>query len=227
LSDSILVTQNGVRKSFRIEAEDYIGMLGLQTEATSDFGGGLNLGYVDAGDWVTYNLDITIAGTYDVIFRHAGYEGDFDVYIDNTYLKRVIFPATSGWQTWTSHTIQMGLHEGQHVMKFTFNKEGVNLNWMQFDWTDASGTDHIADDDGMNVYPVPADKYLNIEFNSLESPYKIQLLSLDGRMILSLDCLDRYGEVIDVSDLDEGIYVLRIIFDTRISNKKIIITRQD
>ena len=48
LTDSIAVSQNGMRKSFRIEAEDYSAMTGLQTESTSDEGGGMNLGYVDA-----------------------------------------------------------------------------------------------------------------------------------------------------------------------------------
>jgi endoglucanase len=224
-SDSISVTQNGVRKSFRIEAEDYTGMLGLQTESTSDYGGGLDLGYVDVDDWVTYNLDITVAGIYNVIFRHAGYEGDFDVSIDNTYLQTITFPATSGWQDWTSNTTQINLPEGQHVMKFTFNKIGVNLNWMQFDWTSESGVDNIVNDDGVNVYPMPVDKYLNIEFNSSERPRKIQLLSLDGKIILSLDCPDRLGEVIDVSNLNAGIYILRIIFNTRIYTKKIIINQ--
>src|SRR5690606_21229380 len=35
-------------------AEDYSNMSGVQTEQTSDVGGGLNVSHIDAGDWLTY-----------------------------------------------------------------------------------------------------------------------------------------------------------------------------
>jgi hypothetical protein len=223
LSDTIMVTQNGIRKSFRIEAEDYAYMVGLQTESTTDTGGGLNLGYVDVGDWVTYNLDISYGGIYDVIFRHAGYAGDFDVSIDDTFLLKVTLPATSDWQVWTSHTVEMNLPEGQHVMKFRFNKVGLNLNWMQFDWTRITKINRLTNNYDINVYPVPADRYLNIEFGSAKSPLDIQILSLDGKTLFNHPCQDNYKEVIDVTDLEAGIYILRIIFNTNVYTGKVII----
>ena len=223
LSDSIMVTQNGIRKSFKIEAEDYADMVGLQTESTTDTGGGLNIGYVNGGDWVTYNLDISYGGMYDVIFRHAGYAGDFDVSIDDAFLLNVTLPATSDWQDWTSHTVEMNLPEGQHVIKFRFNKEGLNLNWMQFDWTRTTKIDRLTNNSDINVYPVPVDRYLNIELGALKSPGEIQLLSLDGKILLTLSCHDKYKEVIDVTDLKAGIYILKVILDTNVYTGKVII----
>ena len=38
-----------------VEAESYNYMSGVQTETTSDTGGGLNVGWIDAGDWMAYS----------------------------------------------------------------------------------------------------------------------------------------------------------------------------
>ncbi|WP_225840588.1 carbohydrate-binding protein, partial [Rufibacter glacialis] len=42
--------------SLRIEAERYASMSGIQVENTGDEGGGQNVGYVDAGDWMSYSV---------------------------------------------------------------------------------------------------------------------------------------------------------------------------
>ncbi len=222
LTDSISVSQNGVRKFFKIEAENYAEMLGLQTETTSDIGGGLDLGFVDVGDWVTYNLDITVAGFYDVIFRHAGYAGDFDVLINDTYLQTITFPATSDWQDWVSNTIQMGLPEGQYTLKFKFNNIGVNINWMQFDWASPLRIENL-ENVNLRVYPTPTDKNLNIEFGSFTNPKEIQLLSIDGKTLMTRTCEDNSREIIDVSGCKAGVYILRVKFDTFVYTRKVVI----
>jgi len=222
LADSIVVKQNGARKTFKLEAEEFSTMTGLQTESTTDVGGGLNLGYVDINDWVTYHIDISYSGVYDVTFRHAGYAGDFDVSIDDIFVQKVTFPATSDWQTWVSYISQMSLAEGQHVMKFNFNKAGTNLNWIQFNWVKALKVDNLGNRD-INVYPVPADDYLNIEFGNLKNPGKIQLLSLDGKTLMNYDYQGTLKESIDISGLKKGIYILKIHFESSVYTKKIVI----
>ena len=58
-----------------IQAESYSAMSGVQTETTSDTGGGLNLGYLDAGDWLNYSTNISAAGSYRVSYRVASLNG--------------------------------------------------------------------------------------------------------------------------------------------------------
>ncbi len=54
------------------QAEDYNNMNGVQAENTSDAGGGRNLGYLNSGDWATYNkVTLPCAGTYKVEYRVA------------------------------------------------------------------------------------------------------------------------------------------------------------
>src|SRR5688572_33235394 len=61
-----------------IQAESYNFMSGVQTEATSDTGGGLNVGWIDASDWMAYSnttVSIPTAGAYDVEYRVASLGG--------------------------------------------------------------------------------------------------------------------------------------------------------
>lgn len=223
LFDSILVTQNGLRKSFRIEAEEFVSMSGLQTETTSDDGGGKNIGYVDPGDWATYNIDITNEGLYDIEFRHAGYAADIEVLIDNNFVKNVTFPKTADWQVWDSYTTQMNLYEGQHEMKLSFNTSGVNLNWMQFDWAgELSDIENITENN-IKVYPIPVDENLIIDFGSASVSGDIQILSVDGKLLINQIIKDYSKENINVSGLSAGIYFLKVNSGSEIKSIKIII----
>src|SRR5690606_18523517 len=54
------------------QAESYTAMSGVQTEATSDTGGGQNVGWIDAGDWMAYGgITIPATATYRVEYRVA------------------------------------------------------------------------------------------------------------------------------------------------------------
>ncbi len=224
LSDSVEIIQNGRSRNFRIEAEDYAAMSGLQTETTSDEGGGLNLGYADMNDWVTYNIFISYKGTYELIFRHAGYTGDFDIYIDDEFINNVTLPSTAGWQVWTSNSIQLALNEGQHIIKFRFNKPGLNLNWIQFNWLSTSNFNSINDKEEIKIYPVPADRQLYIEITHGDYPIiSVQLLSLDGKILINCSEFKISKNIIDVSGLEKGVFILKIIWNTKVHTEKILI----
>ncbi len=53
-----------------VEAECYLWMQGVETEDTSDVGGGKNVGYIDTGDWMAYSeVKIRSTGAYRVNTR--------------------------------------------------------------------------------------------------------------------------------------------------------------
>ncbi len=43
-------------------------MFGIQTEGTSDLGGGLNVGWIDDNDWLEYNCQLQTSGSYMALF---------------------------------------------------------------------------------------------------------------------------------------------------------------
>jgi len=52
-----------------VQAENYINMSGIQTEDTGDADGGRNVGWIDNGDWMDYNIN---AATVDPIRLTSG-----------------------------------------------------------------------------------------------------------------------------------------------------------
>lgn len=221
LKDSIMVNQNGRMKSFRIEAEDFLEKFGTQNESTADAGGGLNVGYIDVDNWLTYSLDIAFAGLYDVTFRHAGYAGDFDVYIDDVFLQNVKFPKTADWQVWANDKAEMILQEGQQVMKLEFNSVGTNLNWYQFDWKPLSNISTHSTN--FKVYPNPANGFVYLEFDMEQVPLEIALFSIDGNTILKPAIKGETSKYIDVSAFKAGYYLLKIRFESNTITESILI----
>jgi len=119
----------------KIQAEDYTSMSGIQTEGCSDTDGGLNVGWVDTGDWMDYNVNVQSSGTYNVKFRVATPNSNTKIDLRNssgTVLGTVTVPNTGGWQTWQDATISVNLTAGTQTLRVYGNTNGWNLNWFEF-----------------------------------------------------------------------------------------------
>ena len=119
----------------RIEAEDYFEMSGIQTEGCSDVGGGLNVGFIDAGDWMSYygqSLEIATAGLHVLEFRVASAIGGGSIEISSFgqgTLGSIDVPNTGGWQAWESRSIELYLQAGTYRFRLDAPAGGWNLNW--------------------------------------------------------------------------------------------------
>mmetsp|Transcript_15201 Transcript_15201/g.23644 ORF Transcript_15201/g.23644 Transcript_15201/m.23644 type:complete len:1021 (-) Transcript_15201:146-3208(-) len=118
----------------RIEAEEYCGNQGVQVETTTDLDGGSNIGFLDAGDFTDYNIEITSSDLYSFAARVASQfgSGQIDVQIDDTSLDVLHVPNTNGWQTWTTVSTTLFLSAGYHRLRLAFPSGGFNLNWVSF-----------------------------------------------------------------------------------------------
>lgn len=126
-----------------VQAEAYCNMSGIKTESTSDAGGGQNVGYIDAGDWMTYPVDIPTAGLYKVSYRVAAMSGSGLLQLEqeggSPVYGKLSVPATGGWQTWQtiSHTVQ--LPAGKQTLAISAPAGGFNINWMQIESAGGGG----------------------------------------------------------------------------------------
>ncbi|RYZ92919.1 MAG: carbohydrate-binding protein, partial [Moraxellaceae bacterium] len=134
-SSSSSSSSSGSTPLATLQAESYRIMNGVQTEAASDVGGGLNVGYIDAGDWMSYdNTSVTVpeTGTYTVQFRVAsalsGGNLSFEEAGANSYAS-VAIPNTGGWQNWTTVKTSITLTAGTHKFGIKANTGGWNINW--------------------------------------------------------------------------------------------------
>jgi beta-glucanase (GH16 family) len=117
-----------------IQSEDYDNMEGIQTEACTDFGGGLNVGYIDGNDWMEYDLDIPMTGDYIISLRAASLNGGGGLNISSqgVSLGNITIPSTAGWQDWqTVDGTAIPLEQGLQSIRFTATSGGFNLNWFE------------------------------------------------------------------------------------------------
>lgn len=121
----------------KIESENYSSMSGIATETTTDTGGGLNVGWIDAGDWMDYSVNILTSGSYKVGIRVGVGNGSstnkIDLKLGNTVLSTVTLPNTGGYQVWaTTTSSNFSLNAGVNTIRVYCNTAGYNLNWLEF-----------------------------------------------------------------------------------------------
>ncbi len=153
----------------KVEAEDYEAMSGVQTQNTNDAGAGLNVDYINNGDWMDYNLSVSSAGNYSVGFRVAAPAAGSQIQLkksDGTVLTTINIPATGGWQTWTTVTANLTLASGNQTLRLQAVVPGTgfgfNVNWMQFATVGSSVAASVA---------TSASPYINVNVYGGSNPY--------------------------------------------------------
>ncbi|MDP7592926.1 MAG: carbohydrate-binding protein [Litorilituus sp.] len=124
--------------SGRVEAESFLAMDGVETQATQDHAGGSNVGYIDLDDWMTYgnlSLPVSTSGQYAVSYRVASLSGSslkLEQPGGDTVYGSVEVPATGGWQDWTtvSHIVSLPLGTSELAIVSTA-ADGWNFNWFE------------------------------------------------------------------------------------------------
>jgi hypothetical protein len=119
----------------RIEAENWTAMSGVLTEACSDAGGTLDVGWIEPNDWMDYSINVPTAGTYTLNLRIATPNTGAQFLIKNgtgTILSTVNVPTTGGWQVWQTITTSINLVAGTQTIRLQANSlAGWNINWLE------------------------------------------------------------------------------------------------
>ncbi|MEQ9306817.1 MAG: carbohydrate-binding protein, partial [Marinoscillum sp.] len=129
--------------SAAIQAESYCDMNGVQTESTSDTGGGQNVGWIDAGDWLAYRVDIPTTDNYTIEYRVASPGGGGSLQIEplggGAAFGSISVSSTGGWQNWTTISHTVSLNAGQQDIALAILAGGFYLNWFKIT-SQTSGT---------------------------------------------------------------------------------------
>jgi beta-glucosidase len=169
----------------RIQAENYIAMNGVQTENTTDIGGGQNVGYIETGDWMDYLVNVAETGEYTVECRVASqsYTGKITLQLNGqtiSNLASLTVNPTGGWQKWTTVNTTVKLNAGKHTIRVYFTAGGININWLNFIKI-TTGVKNI-ENQNLKIYPNPAGKELYIESNEFQYD-KIEIFDINGRLV--------------------------------------------
>ncbi|MFL5729235.1 MAG: carbohydrate-binding protein, partial [Cytophagaceae bacterium] len=107
---------------------------GVDIQATTDAGGGYNIGYTSDGEWMKYMVNVPVAGTYNFGFRTAGTgtASAIRLEVDGADVTgSIALPNTGAWQTWASTVSpNVFLSAGQHTIRVFVVTGGFNLNYI-------------------------------------------------------------------------------------------------
>jgi hypothetical protein len=124
-----------------IEAENYTSQSGTQTETCTDAGGGLDVGFINNGDWCSYNGVNFGTRTLSLNARvaSAGSGGNIEVHLNTTngtLIGTLPVPITGGWQTWMTVSSALTNASGVQNLALRFTGPGTgylfNVNWIEF-----------------------------------------------------------------------------------------------
>ncbi len=125
-----------------LEAENYCQASGIETENTSDAGGGKNVGYIDNGDWLTYSINVPTTATYKVSYRVAALAGGGQFQLEKAggspVYGNVNVPATGGWQNWQTVSHNVVLPAGEQLIAIAAVTGGFNINWLKVESVDGT-----------------------------------------------------------------------------------------
>jgi hypothetical protein len=111
----------------------------VDIQPTTDTGGGYNVGWTKAGEWLKYTVNVAATGTYQLETRVAnvGAGARFLVEVDGVdKTGPIAVPNTGAWQTWQTITTNISLAAGQRVIRVVFTTAGSggavgNFNWFR------------------------------------------------------------------------------------------------
>jgi beta-glucosidase len=112
---------------------------------------GFNVGWIDAGEWLEYTVDVAVQGIYTLDARVASAAGGGGFRIEKNgqdLTGSIAVPTTNGWQNWTTVSSALHLDAGVQTLRLfvlqSFN--GFNVNSLSFDRSPCTGD--FADDFG-------------------------------------------------------------------------------
>lgn len=131
--DSSSGSETGEYRCASVECQDE----DVDLEVCTDVGGGYNVGYAVATEWLEYTVNVASAGTYNLTLRVACNGGGRTVSLSAkgvTIANNIAVPNTGGWQTWTDLAVNnITLTAGIQVIRVTIGAtDYVNMNYMTF-----------------------------------------------------------------------------------------------
>ena len=206
----------------KIEAENYSLQSGIQTERTGDTGGGLDVGWIDDGDWIEYALENNSSDSlFEITFRVASPNsgGILDFYLDNNRIGRVAVPNTGSWQVWQSVVDSLNIGVGKHYFKVVAATGGFNINYYDINQI-VTGTRKV-NNDGVEIYPNPVLNELIIRSADFRFT-KVEIFNMTGKAVLQKSTANETEMDLPVN-LRNGLYIVKVSNGKQFQLKKIIV----
>lgn len=203
----------------RVEAEAFRVQEGVELEETTDEGGGQNIAYLDPGDYLDYDVNVTAPGEYQVSYRTASQfaTGGIELQLwdgagNVSVVQNASFPSTGDWQNWTTTNGIANLPAGRYTLRVLITAAPFNLNWIGFDLNVASSAEE-GFTEVATVFPNPSEGLYQLKITGQKAAH-VQVFSADGKAVLDrrLHAAPIVTETLSLSGRPNGLYYLLIRF---------------
>ena len=154
---------------------------------------------------------------------------NFNVEADNDKVRIIDFASSTLLATYSGNSIPSSItsNSGELLVQFITNSSVVASGWTAYYTSTPMGIEEFGVVNDVSIYPNPSNDKLNISFSVLnEKEVLIKIFDIAGREIFDQSLISNSGifnKVIDISELKKGLYTLRLITQSEIINKKILL----
>ena len=210
-----------------IEAENSVVQSGTQTEACSE--GGLNVGWIDTGDWLVWDINIPANGSYIVEYRVASPNSNGRIQLEQAggvpiFGTRSV-PNTGNWQNWATVSHTVNFNAGQQQIAIKALTGGWNINWLKISNSNSpleipkSNNNSKESKQQLMIYPNPFTDQIKLKFDGKNA--KITIFDVSGHKALPSTKIQS-NRSIRLSGLSKGLYLIKIDMDGEIITKQLI-----
>ena len=203
------------RGSVLLQAENANVNHGMVVENCTDVGGGQDMAYIDAGDFLVFNqVAFPTSGSYIIEYRVAsGVAGgtvSSDLNAGTIQLGSTAVPGTGGWQNWTTVSRTVNVNAGTYDFGVYAQTGGYNLNWIRISKAPGGARTALAtaspgEPAALLLYPNPATDRLMLDAPASLLGAPLRITDLAGRTVWQGT---HTGAALDVSVLRPGLYTL-------------------
>ena len=179
---------------------------------------GAAVGSFEADEWLSYTVDVKDDGEYEVTLRlgEGNSSGSLLVSFDKSNVEQEVSVGKIGdWGVFdVVEAKKMKLVKGVQTLTIKNTGSWIDIDWIQFGNSD--GVETIACEP-ITITPNPAST--RIEINGV-TPNSVEIISLSGVVLKKSS-----ESSLSISDLANGNYIVRIVTDNAVINKKLVVKK--
>ncbi len=179
---------------------------------------GVAVGSFQENEWLSYTVDVKDDGEYEVTLRlgEGNSSGSLLVSFDKSNVEQEVSVGKIGdWGVFdVVEAKKMKLVKGVQTLTIKNTGSWIDIDWIQFGNSD--GVETIACEP-ITITPNPAST--QIEINGV-TPNSVEIISLSGVVLKKSS-----ESSLSISDLANGNYIVRIVTDNAVINKKLVVKK--
>ena len=217
-----------------IQAEDFTAMQGIQVEDGRDAEAGKNVGFIDPGDWLSFDaITIPTSGVYTIEYRVASPNGGGELSLDSesgsTVLGTKEIPATGGWFNWVTVSHRVTLEAGTYSFGLYAVSGGWNIDSWRITRSTTAAPTAVArasttprgtvGTNAISIYPNPVTHSAILNFEGEVAT--VSVFNVLGSTVIPARTVAS-RQALDFSDLKPGSYVVKVVQRGVTQNQRII-----